>query len=803
MNRIALLILGCFLIGASAYAQELRSLKKKGITRAVVVGISNYQDEGIKDLRYADRDAALFANFLKSKPGGGLIDQQLIMLANEQATMAAIQSALEWLLHNTRKNDQAIFYFAGHGDVETIDHEEKGYLLAYDTPKNNYRLNAIDLQYLSQDIIARLSEKGAKVIVITDACHSGALAGEKIGGREVTANELMKRFANEIKIMSCQPYELSLEGPEYGGGRGVFSYYLISGLQSGQADQNRDQQVDLFELEIFLQEHIRSATEKRQHPDVFGGKKQEPLFWIDDATAAELKALEQAEISQELEKKVLEKLATDQGYTYYLQFNKAITSGRLYYPQGTSAVHYYDLLKADTAFKLLGGIIDEKLTVALLDSAQQAINAYLRTDPQELAQRDRFDKKYNRFSEYLRKAAQILGPNDARYRPTLARQYYFEGLALRLESEQNGGSDSLYQLALEKQQQALKYENRAAYIYNELGMIFLALGDADQAIEQFNRAIALSPTWALPHNNLGIGYSQKDGIEEARQYYLKTIELQPDLASAYTNLGNLYFKLEQADSAEMMYQKAIAHNPADKSNYYFMGLLLSALDGRQQEAIPFYHKALALYNDYPEVCYELGNLFFMNEQADSAEWMYKRAILLNPDFTEAYLFSGLLYFENNRIEEAEKMFLEAIRTNPAYLPAYECLVTQYQQEWDKAADLLQNAPLENYDKIYVLQQSGLTFMRSDAYGDAQRAFQMAADLDPDEPLVYYAWCAYYSLLKQADKALDNLEIALEKAQAREEDYFDTITGDENLDFIRDKSKYRELMTKYFPDRKMD
>ncbi|MBK8702498.1 MAG: hypothetical protein IPN33_02030 [Saprospiraceae bacterium] len=149
-------------------------------------------------------------------------------------------------------------------------------------------------------------------------------------------------------------------------------------------------------------------------------------------------------------------------------------------------------------------IIDERLTVVLLDSVQQAINAYLNTDPQELAQRDRFDKKYSRFPAYLSRAAKILSPNDARYRQTLAKQYYFEGLVLRLEAEQLDGSDSLCQLALEKQQQALEYEDRAAYIYNELGFLLLELGQPEQGLEQLRRAISLSPTWAIPYNNLGI-----------------------------------------------------------------------------------------------------------------------------------------------------------------------------------------------------------------------------------------------------------------------------------------------------------
>ncbi|MGB3226661.1 MAG: hypothetical protein WBB02_01715, partial [Saprospiraceae bacterium] len=41
-------------------------------TYAVVVGISDYQDPGIPDLRFADRDAEAFKNYLRSNAGGNL-----------------------------------------------------------------------------------------------------------------------------------------------------------------------------------------------------------------------------------------------------------------------------------------------------------------------------------------------------------------------------------------------------------------------------------------------------------------------------------------------------------------------------------------------------------------------------------------------------------------------------------------------------------------------------------------------------------------------------------------------------------
>ncbi len=683
------LITICFLFcGLIAYSQGAVTLKKKGVTRAVVIGISDYQDPGIADLSYAHLDAEVFSEFLRSRSGGQLGDQQLKLLTNQQATMAAIQSALEWLLRNTQPGDQAILYFSGHGDVETKNDLEKGYLLAWDTPQNNYRMNAVDLVYLNEHIVGQLSTKGAKVIVITDACHSGALAGEKAGGKEATATELMKRYANEIKIMSCQPYELSLEGSRWG--RGVFSYYLVDGLK-GRADEDGDQQVDLYELENFLQDRIRSETDKKQHPDVFGGRKKESLFSVDEAVLAEFKSVEKAEIQRDFEKEILLKLASEKGFLNYVNFTEALKKGNLLSPEGKAAAFFYGALYSDTTFIPLRGIIDEMLTVALMDSVQQAIMAYLKTDPAELAQRDRFDQKYARFPEYLRRAAEILGPKDSRYRQTLAKQYYFEGLYLRMLGQQSPGRDSFYQLARVKQEKALELESHAAFIHNELGLLLPELGDMNAGMAHLQKAITLSPTWAIPYNNLAVEWKKLDSLEHAKSCYLKAVALKPDFSSAFANLGNLFVQLEQPDSAETMYLKAIELDSTYKDNFFNLGLLLSGMEGREQEAEELYLQALKIDPDYPEAWFELGNLYGLLEQPEKEETHYLKAIELNPGYSEAYRNLAIHYFMYDQPEDAEKMFLKAVQANASDPLGYFSLCTFYsiQEMEDDALDYLE------------------------------------------------------------------------------------------------------------------
>jgi uncharacterized caspase-like protein len=129
-----LLILTVLLGSLTTFAQNL-SLDT-GETYAVVVGISDYQDEGIPDLRFADKDAEAFAGFLQSPAGGSLDEDHLKILLNEQATMAQFAIALDWLMEKIGENDQAIIYFSGHGDVEKRTLTQPGFLLCWDaTPK--------------------------------------------------------------------------------------------------------------------------------------------------------------------------------------------------------------------------------------------------------------------------------------------------------------------------------------------------------------------------------------------------------------------------------------------------------------------------------------------------------------------------------------------------------------------------------------------------------------------------------------------------------------------------------------------
>jgi uncharacterized caspase-like protein len=258
-------------------------------TYAVVVGISDYQDSGIPDLKYAHKDAQAFAQWLASPAGGNLDKDHLKVLINSEATLAQLVNALDWLIEVTKEGNQAILYFSGHGDVEKKTITQPGYLLCWDAPARVYMAGgAINVRDLKEVISTLSLQNKAKVTLITDACRAGKLSGSIVDGAQATAANLSQQFANEVKILSCQPNEYSLEGEQWGNGRGVFSYHLIDGLY-GLADKNNDKSIDLMEISRYLEDLVTvEAQPQRQIPMVIGNRS-EKLGIVEPKLLAQLK----------------------------------------------------------------------------------------------------------------------------------------------------------------------------------------------------------------------------------------------------------------------------------------------------------------------------------------------------------------------------------------------------------------------------------------------------------------------------------------------------------------------------------
>jgi hypothetical protein len=245
---------------------------------AVVIGISKYKDSRIAGLRYASADALSFYDWLVSPQGGGYAPSRIRLLLDSEATAQNIKSALFNWLKQPLEEDMVTIYFAGHGSPESPDSTNNLFLLPYDSAYDDVATTGFPMW----DIETALKRfiKAKKVVVIADACHSGGVGQSfdiaRRGDRSIQINPInsglqnLSQIGDGIAVISASDdKQFSQEGQQWGNGHGVFTYYLLKGL-NGDADYNKDGHVTLGELIPYLSEKVRRETRNAQSPTVAG-----------------------------------------------------------------------------------------------------------------------------------------------------------------------------------------------------------------------------------------------------------------------------------------------------------------------------------------------------------------------------------------------------------------------------------------------------------------------------------------------------------------------------------------------------
>lgn len=248
----------------------------RGQKFALIIGISRYRNSSnIPNLEYADVDARSIYEFLQQPAAGGFSRENMLLLANEDATLATIRRALTDFVARASTNDLLVVFFAGHGAPDAFAPQNL-YVIAHDTQVKNMPDTALAmpelLRYVEQNI------KSKRVVLLMDACHSAGLAP---GGTRDLPNNLANQYLEQLLyqqegravITSSDVNEKSHESKKWGNGHGVFTYYVLEGLK-GHADSNRDRSVSVGELFRYVRQQVRLDTNFVQNPRMLTGANE-------------------------------------------------------------------------------------------------------------------------------------------------------------------------------------------------------------------------------------------------------------------------------------------------------------------------------------------------------------------------------------------------------------------------------------------------------------------------------------------------------------------------------------------------
>ncbi len=230
-------------------------------------------------------------------------------------------------------------------------------------------------------------------------------------------------------------------------------------------------------------------------------------------------------------------------------------------------------------------------------------------------------------------------------------------------------SQGLHQESINLAAQLLGQFPNSINLYNIMGAANQSLGNLEEAIEAYKKAISLKPDYAEAYNNMGVTLNEQSKLDEALEAYKRAISLKPDYAEAYNNMGNTLQRKGKLDDALEAYNKAITLTPHHAKAYYNMGLCLRD-QGKLEEAIEAYNTALSINPDYAEAYSNIGVSLRDQGKLEEAIEAYNKALSINPDFAEAYSNMGNVLTEQGKLDEALRFYTKALKIKPDYADAY-------------------------------------------------------------------------------------------------------------------------------------
>ncbi len=249
----------------------------------LTIGSGEFTDT-LFNLKYAGKDAEDVSKIMLE--GKVYKNVSVKSLIGKDVHKKGVISAVKWL-EKAKPDDVVMVFFAGHG---VLDSKFDYFLSTSDIDFTNPEEKGLSYNYF-ENLIGALPCRN-KVLLI-DACHSGELDKEeimvdnreevvqedvvfrKVGASishfgtstfEITKNIFtdLRQNSGVVVISSAGGAEFAMEGQQWS--NGVFTYSLIKGLTSKDADLNGNHEITLSEIQKYLFETVPKLTNGRQTP---------------------------------------------------------------------------------------------------------------------------------------------------------------------------------------------------------------------------------------------------------------------------------------------------------------------------------------------------------------------------------------------------------------------------------------------------------------------------------------------------------------------------------------------------------
>jgi tetratricopeptide (TPR) repeat protein len=233
---------------------------------ALLIGVSEYEP-GLKPLPAAIKDIEAMRQVLQHPDMGDFAASNINVLKNPERQ--EMEEAIQALFNDRHRDDLVLFFFSGHGIKDSSGRLYLSCRKTRKTPKGNLLSStATSASFIHENI---KHSRSRRQVIILDCCYSGAFA-EGMLAKDDGSIDIRSQLGSEggAVLTSSSSIEYSFEQQD--SELSVYTRYLVEGLATGDADQDRDGFIAIGELHEYAKRKVQE-TAPQMKPEIYPSKE--------------------------------------------------------------------------------------------------------------------------------------------------------------------------------------------------------------------------------------------------------------------------------------------------------------------------------------------------------------------------------------------------------------------------------------------------------------------------------------------------------------------------------------------------